>query len=284
MSREIYRPDAIPFVLFNLDQLELDCKPIPARNELEMRLRELSQGRLVPLVVFNCLEFSWQPNGNRYPQSTVSGDSRSSICAFFQDEIEIVKLDLEQLGKPALKIIIPDSELFDDRVFSFAQPREERVAIAANVKDTLSESLNGLNDSESPVILWSDYCQEQRLPSPFEYTERNYERIKNDSQLLRKAKDQVADSKKYFEKNGLFSQYIRNIREAELLERTLWYCAMYAGEGQALSESGAIVINFEDGRVPAWFQRGANGRLPILTPGDPKRFYSWRRNRELEQS
>lgn len=268
----------VSVVLNTLEMMELGGRPLSARTEFEQRLTELTKGRTVPLVVFNCLEFAWVPNGNRYPKSIVSGDPQLSICGYFQDEIELIKLELEQLGKPMLQIVIPDSELFDDRPFSFAQTRDERVAIAQQAKLALTERLIGLDDPESPVVLWSEYCHEHGLPAPMEYTGRNYERIKNDPKLLKKARDQVQDSKKYFEKGGLFAQYVRNIGEQELLERVIWYCAMYAGEGQALLDSGAIALNFEDGRVPAWFQRGADGKLPILTPADPKQFYIWRKN------
>ena len=117
--------DLVPNVFYNLQEFEFGKKPIPAAEELIARLQELAQGRLVPLVVFNCLDFTWKPNKSKYPQSTVFGYANTSICRYSQDEIEIIKLELETLGSPNLRIIVPDSELFDDRVFSFAQSKEE---------------------------------------------------------------------------------------------------------------------------------------------------------------
>lgn len=274
------RMDIISSVLFSLEQMEFGGKPIEAKAELGQRLTELSQGKAVPLVVFNCLEFTWQPNGNRYPKSVVSGDPQTAITGYFQDEIQLIKLELETIGKPALRIIVPDSELFDERVFSFAQTTQERTKVAEQVKLDLSQRLAELNDPDSPIVLWSDYCREQRLFSPREYTKKNYTRITGDPELLKKVREQVRDSKKYFEKNGLFSTYIKY----DFLEKIAWYCAMYAGEGQALAESRAIVLNFEDRRVPDWFQRGADDKLPILNPGDPFAFYAWRRSLLTKQS
>ncbi len=271
------KSDFIPFVLYNLGELEYGKKPLPAQEELAARLQELADGRIVPLVVFNCLDFTWIPAGAKYPKSIVSGDASTSICRYSQDAIEIIRLDLETLGNPNLQIVVPDSELFDDRVFSFAQPKEEREIIAATVKSELSEVLAELNRPNNPVTLWSEYCQSQGLLSPQSYTTANYERLQRDPQLQRRVREQVRDSKRYFEKNGIFSQYLQKVREEDLFDRTTWYLAMYMGEGQALHDSGAIVINLEDRRVPTWFQRGANGELPIITPVDSAEFYRWRR-------
>ncbi len=271
------RKELIPYVLCNLEQMEFDRKPLAARQQLEDRLDELTEGRGIPLVIFNCLEFAWMPSEKRgYPQSVVSGDPQLSICRYNMDYIGVINLELATLGKPDLKVIIPDSELTDERVFSFAQSREERLDIALNSKTALIAELSELNSPESPVTLWSEYCQTQGLKSPSDFTAENYQRIQNDSKLQKKVRDQVKDSKKYFEKNNI---NLQGVNDSEIYERTSWYLAMYMGEGQALEESKAIVLNLEDGRVPAWFQRGANGLLPILNPVNPNEFYNWRRNR-----
>lgn len=270
-------------VLYNLDQMvERTGKPIPARDRLESRLMELVEGRRVPVPVFNCLEFSWRPSDKRraYPKSIVFSDPNTSICRFYQDDIAIVKLELEELGTPDLKVIIPDSELLDERVFSFAQSKEERITIACGSRLALASVLTELGDSNEVVILWSEFCAQQGLKSPFDYTAENYGKIQGDPVLQRKVGNQVKDSRQYIERSGVS---LEGVNEQEIFDRTAWYLAMYMGEGQALAEARTICLNLEDGRVPAWFQRGANGQLPILTPVDPKKFYSWRASITGEQ-
>lgn len=112
------------------------------------------------------------------------------------------------------------------------------------------------------------------MQNPLDYTAENYQRIQADPRLQKKVREQAKDSKKYFERNGL---YTSGVDDREFVDRTSWYLAMYMGEGQALSESRAICLNLEDGRVPAWFQRGANGTLPVLTPVDSREFYRLRK-------
>lgn len=263
-------------VLGNLEQMQYAGKPLVAKDQLRIRLFELTEERPVPLVVFNCLDFSWKPSEKScYPQSLVSCDPKSSICGYYEDYIGIINLELETLGKPDLRIIIPDSELLDERVFSFAQSRDERLYLAMNFRSRLMIELAGLDNPYTPVSLWGEYCEEQGLRTPLDFTYKNYQRIQNEPPLQKKVRDQVKDSRKYFERNGIS---IKGVNEDEIYDRTAWYLAMYMGEGQALRESRAIVINLEDGRVPAWFQRGADGMLPILNPVNPNEFYNWRRS------
>lgn len=267
--------ELVPFTLYNLEQLEQTGRPLPAKDELEARLVELAEGREVPLVVFNCLDFSWKPVSQRgYPLSVVSCNPETAICRFYQDYIGVTLLELQSLGTANLNVIVPDSELLDERVFSFAQTREERLTIAQSSKTALSSTLTELENPEQAITLWSDYCIQQSLRTPFEYTTENYQKIQSDSKLQKKVQDQVKDSGRYFEKSGID---VSNVDPKEIFERTSWYLAMYMGEGQALLESRAIVLNLEDSRVAAWFQRGADSKLPILTPVNANDFYTWRK-------
>lgn len=254
---------------------EFGGKPIPGQEQLLLRLQELSQGRSVPIILFNCLDFDWLPDGTRYPLSIISDDTETAIAGYFQPNIEDAMHQLQRLGNPNLAIIIPDSELFDDRPFSFAQSIEERMAIAHCVKTGLNNRLRTMS-TDNTVMLWSEFCAIQGLASPADYTTANYNSIRQNPKFDKKIRDQAKDSKKYFERNGLYEEYIRDIDEQDLIDRVAWYCAMYAGEGQALAESRSIVINLEDGRVSAWYQRGSDGNLPIVTPVNSKEFYTWR--------
>lgn len=266
------KKEIVPLVLYELEQLEAEGQPIPARDQLEARLEELAEGREVPVVVFNCLEFEWI-NGakGRYPKSVLVYNPEMQISKFFQDDIALVKLGLETLGSPDLRIIVPDSEVLDERVFSFAQSREERMEIALRSKVGLT---NGLGELNSPVNFWSEFCQQQGLKSPMDYTAENYERIQKDPMLQKNVREQIRDSRKYLEDNGII---LKKVLESEILERTTWYVAMYMGEGQALFDSKAICLNLEDRRVPLWFQRGAQNNLPILNPVNSNKYYAWRK-------
>lgn len=267
--------ELVPSVLYRLEQLEQTGRPIPIKNQLEARLVELAEGREVPIVVFNCLEFSWKSASRRnYPLSVVSCNSDTSICRYYQDYIGVTFLELQSLGIPRLNVIIPDSELLDERVFSFAQSREERIAAGLSSKTALSSVLTELENPAQAVTLWSEYCRTQSIRIPSDYTAENYRKIQSDSKLQKKVQDQVKDSIRYFERSGID---ISRVDPKEILERTTWYLAMYMGEGQALWESKAIVLNLEDSRVAAWFQRGADSRLPIITPVNPNDFYAWRK-------
>lgn len=266
----------VEYTLFNLEQMERTGKELPAKDEFKIRLLELTEGRKVPIPIFNCLDFSWRPSKKKgYPQSVVSCNTNLSICKFYQDDIGIVKLELEILGTPDVKVVVPDSELLDSRIFSFAQSREERIAIAQNSRISLADQITELGNPTEVVILWSEFCEQQGLKTPLDYTSENYARIKSDPKLQRKVKDQVRDSRKYMERNGVS---LEGVREDVVFDRTAWYLAMYMGEGQALYESRAICLNLEDRRVPTWFQIGANGKLPILTPVNPNVFYTWRKS------
>lgn len=260
------------------ERIEFGKKPIPAAEEFINRLTELQEGRRVPVVIFNCLDFQWKAIPQSYPQSTILDGTNTSICSYFEPNIQIYMKKLNLLGQSDLYIIVPDSELFDNRPFSFSQPNYIRKAIGEKVKNNLKEKLKGLK--EKKVVFWSEYCSENGLSTPFEYTTSNMQKIKDDPDLLKKVLGQVKDSGSYFISKGMNLNYIKSIKD-EMTERTTSYLAMYAGEGQALAESRAIVINLEDQRVSAWFQRGANEKLPILTPVSPTNYYKWRNQKKV---
>ena len=251
-------------------------KPLVAEKELETRLCELTEGEEVSIVIFNCLDFDWEKNNNdTYPKSIIRTDTNTSIAGYFQEDILRIMEAFENLGNPKLNIIVPDSEIFDIRPFSFAQSLSERKEIADIVKSSLPNQLSIITQKyEEPVTFWSEYCSDNGLKTPYDYTTEANLMIKGKPELLKKVEEQAKkDSLKYFASKGS----AEGIDPKEQLERTSWYLSMYAGEGRALKESRAIVINLEDGRVPAWFQRGADNSLPILTPVDFKKYSSWKK-------
>lgn len=274
--KEFYQPtpselqntnNAIEDCISLLQLKEFQGKDIPAKDILRLRLQNLQAGEKVPVVIFNCIDFSYSAKTKSYPEYTVVSETTSSICYFYQDKIADAMSTFEQFGQPELYIIVPDSELFDTRVFPFTQTIDEREQIAQKLENDLSNKLSDLSEIYgAKVILWSNFCKQNDLRSPQEYAQVAYENICNDQKALKAVKEQVKDSTKMFKNNGISEEYLAEIPISEFIERIAWYFSMYAGEGAALVDAKAIVINFEDRRVPGWFKYGAKGLLPIITP------------------
>lgn len=261
------------------EQRELALKPIPAVSQFRARLTELTEGRRVPVVLFNCLDFSWQQGTQgEYPRSLVLEDISTGNVVYYQKNALEAMQQLSLLGKPAVSVIIPDSELFDDRPFNPSQDLQTRQKIRDQVREDLSEKLSDLRAEEARILTWSDYCAEfVPLPwTPDVFTTNAYDRINKDQALARKVRDQAKDSRKHFARRGLDVDYVNSIPDEAMIDKTKWYCAMYMGEGIALSISRAIVINLEDSRVKTWYLR-ASSNLPILTPVNPNDYYEWRK-------
>lgn len=279
----------ITSVIGYFDEMEYS-KTIPARDEFYKRIIAISQGVRVPLVVFNCLDFSWQEAEQAYPSATILDDTSYAISAYFRQAIQETVDALENLsegGGVDLCIIVPDSELFDTRVFPFAQTLNERIAVGEKVKSGISQNFSDNSFLANAVMYWSEYCNRYGLLTPAKYTTMSADRLRKtrfaDSQNSRERniyqtlQKQTAGSVQYFVNNGLKPAYVEyDIPFREREERTLWYCAMYMGEGKALADSGAIVLNLEDLRVRKWYNIGSNDRLPIITPVNPNDYYRWR--------
>lgn len=259
-------------------QKELGLKPIPAAVQFRNRLTELTQGRMVPVVLFNCLDFSWrQSSFGEYPQSVVLNDTATANVGYYQREVVDIIGQLQTLGNPAVSVIIPDSELFDERPFNHSQDLQTRQMIRNQVQIGLSARLPDLQKLGAKIMTWSEYCA-LFVPltlTPEDLTKMEYDRIGKNPDLAKKVKEQAKDSRKHFIRSGLDPEYIKAIPEEEMFDKTRWYCAMYMGEGTALAISQAVVINLEDSRVKTWYLR-ASSRLPILTPVNPNNYYGWR--------
>lgn len=259
-------------------QKELGLKPIPAATQFRARLIELLEGRQVPVVMFNCLDFSWkQGSFGEYPQSIVLEDTTTANVVYYQRDLLDMVQQLQTLGNPAISVIIPDSELFDERPFNHVLDLQTRQAIRDQVYESLSARLLDLQQVGATILTWSEYCARfVPLPwAPDSFTTGAYERIGRDQNLAKKIKEQAKDSRRHFVRRGLNPEYVKAIPEEVMVEKTRWYCAMYMGEGMALSISKAVVLNLEDARVKTWYLR-ASSNLPILTPVDPNDYSRWR--------
>src|SRR3989344_7935420 len=74
-------------VLSYLDTQEFS-RTIPARDTLYQRLIDLTEGKTLPLVVFNCLDFTWEEDPGRYPKATILDDTSTSIANYFENILE----------------------------------------------------------------------------------------------------------------------------------------------------------------------------------------------------
>lgn len=252
-------------VMHYFDSREFNNK-IPGRNQLREQFLQLSQGREVPVIIFNCLPFDWVPQEERYPQPVILDETDTAICGYYEQELTESLDKLKKIGNPKPIIIIPDSEAFDERLWIFQQSTEEREKIIESVKQALTTRFQSLTEQYGlSVQTWSQYCQENNLQTPRQYTEENYFRIKNSPQLSEKIKNQINKDRFYLARY-IGRRKAREIPDNEYFERLCWYYAMYAGEGQAQQDLRAININFEEGRVQSWYEVGAKDELPSITP------------------
>lgn len=253
---------------------------IPATDQLTLRLAELTEGRRVPVPVFQCIDFVWRPaQQGEYPISVTRADLDNPICGFYETDIIEVRDKLATLGSPRLSVIIPDSEVTDTRPFSFALGLQERQQMVADYKINLPVRLARICDAGGEVMLWSEYCKVYGLTNPYEYTTQGREMIRNKPKYVKSVQSHVKNSRDMFKSRGLNPGYVDSIPYQIIEEKAGWYFAMYAGEGMALRDSQSIPLNLEDSRVPTWFQRGAEGQLPIVTPVNPDDFYNWRKGK-----
>lgn len=230
------------------------------------RLAELENSRQVPVVVFNCIFFNYSPDPESgYPLYTALDGTEKPISAFYLPRI-VESLDaLSTIGSPKPYIVVPDSELLDERIFPFTQNEQERQQIALKMTRALKEVITAQAPSSAiDVILWSQYCQKYGLKSPFDYTQEALLKVIN--QRPEAIQRQTQDSYQYFLNRGLDYKALNRVSDEEFENRIKWYLAMYAGEGRALEDSGAIVLNFEDLRVRKWLKAGSENQLPVLTP------------------
>lgn len=266
-------PNVIPKILTiekDLKQTEF-YRSLSSRESLLKRLAELSIGRTVPVPIFNCFSFQWTANADSYPSCSILPDTNTAISLYYQNDIRSFRQQLTQIGNPDLMVIVPDSEALDDRLWPFSQSTDERISVITQVKDNLQTQLPDI-----PVFFWSEFCNLGNLKLPSEYTTNNYNKINTNPLLLQQVKRSLDNERRFFG-TDLGFKVANKIPESMLYEKYLWYCAMYAGEGQALRQTDALVLNFEEITVPRWFQIGAKNELAITTPiPDINVYYKWK--------
>lgn len=272
------------------------------RNKLpgEQRLRSsIKDGKPMSLVAMNCIKFNYTEHwtydeGYTYPLATPLLGAPSIVNFYGEDVLSTWRM-LQSIGDTSLSIIVPDSELTERRAFNYDHLSSEVLQrIGQQLQIETGRVLDRLVSQGANVELWSDYCKRNNLPDPTGMTSRmiteiEAERAKVDPTLSNNQKEkrypltfaverQLESTRKYLAGMNLEPDYIETLTDDKIRERVTAYCAMYAGEGATLAsdeQTTRILFNAEDGRVPAWYQRGAgiiNKELVITTPVDPRRF------------
>lgn len=267
-------------VLSYFEQREQYGKPIPGKSTFRKRLEDLSSGKRVPVVLFNCISFTYAQDGQGiYPTAVPTATDTTSIVNFYKRDLDGLIKEVTKIGNPDVQVIVPDSE-FDRRVLNIPLQDEELNERSIEIKDDLEDRLQGLPVT---ISLLSEFNERYGLPSPEAYTEQNYTRIKQTGGIKKK---HVKAERLYFSRNNISDDFLEKISDEVIADRLMWYFGMYAGEGEAMRDSEAVVINLEDdGRVPTWLQRGASQNvkssegdvLPILTPVNTKEFVQYKK-------
>lgn len=292
-------------VIGGLEKME-HWKPgkLPGKNVLTSALQN---GQPLSLVAVNCIDFKFEENwtyedGFTYPLATPVAEA-PSIAGYYEQDIRKVWEMLRSVTDTSLSIIIPDSELTERRAFNYSHlGTDALLTIGTQIKTDIERKLDSLVQEGAEVVFWSDYCRRNSLPIPTCMTSFMIQQIqaesiaaKNSPDLSKNAKEkryplaaavgrQLESTRRYLLGNGLEEGYVEVLSDDRIRDQITAYCAMYAGEGATLArdtQRTSILLNFEDGRVPAWYQRGAQieGReLVITTPTNPNRFYEARHN------
>ncbi|MBI2309432.1 hypothetical protein HYU89_00855 [Candidatus Collierbacteria bacterium] len=105
-------------------------------------LMEFSQGKSTDFIVWNCLTFEWEQDlPGKYPVCKVKSEPETSIVLFNLPRIQKMTTELAKIGDPEIIVMIPSTEATSERVWRYAQTREERETIVDEAVDKLNQAL-----------------------------------------------------------------------------------------------------------------------------------------------
>ncbi|MCL5675702.1 MAG: hypothetical protein M1120_01080 [Patescibacteria group bacterium] len=282
MSVDNLPTEKAPLILDTLRYFEVNefnRRPIPDRPTLLNKLVNLARGFPELFLVYNCFRFQWEERGKKYPAAKIDPRIELTPVFYHGKTIKETAKVLSQLGPAIIALVVPDSEAKDSRLWEFAQTEEERKLLIKKVRQNLDlfwEDITRYNGIDSLVMTWSELCLSFGLPEPQVYTTTAYDKIKQNAELISEIESVcIPEDDSYLISYGINPGVIKR---REKLERVLWYYSMYYGEGMALSDMDACVINIEDFRVTDWLQKGANDKLVVVSPtSDIYTYYAWRK-------
>lgn len=234
-------------------------------------LARFSRDEPVDFLIWNCIGFKWfEDPRDEMPTCNINNNLDAAITPYFRDRIQQVAEMLATIGNPELTILLPSNEAFNERVWKYRQPREEREHVIKESVTGLTESFRNLPlppNARLDVMRWDDYLKSRGADRTAEcYSQEGENRVRQSANFERIIREAVKNGRGYFAQNG-----IKNIRDETFLSRQIMYYGVYAGEGVALEEFqdngvGVVIVNFEEMRVPQMAFLGSRGSLPIVTP------------------
>jgi hypothetical protein len=245
-------------------------------------LVEFSEGKPTDFLIWNCLEFKWEQEPSRgYPPCRISSNLDTSLVLYHRERLEEATSRLSSIGRPNITVLVPSSEATYEDMWNYRQPREEREAIVNETVAALNARLESTTLSKIATIRaqrWDDYLKSQGLAKePLEYSREGEQRLWRSPDIDRMVNEAVENGVEYF---GRFDIEV----DPEKIEaKRIRYYGMYEGEGAAMRDirdrgTGVVVLNFEEFRVSRLAFRGADKKLPILTPvtdEEMNTYYRW---------
>lgn len=245
----------------------------------------LSRGDRIDFLIWNCIGFKWFKNGKgNFPSCDINNNLDVSISLYFKERIRETCEMLSLIGDPKITILVPSNEAFDNSLWAYRQPFEERERIVDETIAGLKAGLQGLtlpDNSTLNIQRWDEFLKSKSAAKTAEqYSLEGEQRIREARNFDRIKRDAVDSGRDYFAQNG-----IADIKASVLEEKQLYYFGVYAGEGvffQELQKRGnkIVVINFEERRVSQMASVGSNHNLAVVTPikeNEMINYYRWRK-------
>lgn len=246
-------------------------------------LAKFSRGEPTDFLIWNCIGFKWFGSSDgKFPTCNITNNLDAAISLFFKSKVQEVAESLSTIGDPNITILVPSNEAFDERVWQYRQPYNEREKI---INDAVDGLRTGYVDVQLPpnvtvnVMRWDDFLQLHNADrNPQEYSAEGEARVRGSENYDRIVRRAIKSGRSYFGQNG-----ISNLSDETLTERQPRYYGVYAGEGVAFNElqqkgRNIVVINFEEMTPPQMAYLGARGNVPVITPITEKEmlgYYQW---------
>lgn len=246
-------------------------------------LVRLAGGEPTDFLIWNCIGFKWfmDAKGNM-PTCEINDNLDAAITPFFRQRISEMANILSSIGDPNITVLVPSNEAFNQRVWKYRQPEEERNVVINQAVDGLSnifETVIFPCNVNFKVMRWDEYLQLMGADKkPQEYSDEGERRLRQSVNFEKIVKEAVKNGRGYFTSYG-----IKNIKDDVFKARQIMYYGVYAGEGVAYEElkskgQNIVVVNFEEMRVPQMAFLGALGDLSIVTPiktNEMMKYYQW---------
>lgn len=252
-------------------------------------LEQFSQGKPTDFIIWNCLGFDWEQNPtSEYPSCRLTDNLDVSIVCYFLPRLEELINQLSNIGNPTIIPMVPSTEATYESMWTYKQSRKEREDIVESAVNGLKQKLELFqfpNNAAIEPIRWDEYLKTRNVTKdPLEYAREGEQRLKDATDFWNIRKEAIQSGVEYFKENGI------KVDTDLIADKRIRYYGMYEGEGEAMAdirESGRniIVINLEEFRVSKMALRGAEGKLPIVTPISDKEMtaYYQRENRMKKQ-